>query len=535
MSRLTYIAAIAALTLIAVLRVAATHEEYAATLDEPIHIASGFEWYDGIYRTDLTHPPLARIVCALPLRFLGLPPLKPAGMVDRGNQLLYARGVELYEETLAAARRGNLVFLMLGVVVVALWAGRLFGRGVALMAVALYTLHPLVLAHAGLMTTDMAIAATLPLALFALELFLERPTWRRTMLLGVAVGLGALSKFTFFVYFPPCALLLVLHALWSDGLSARRGAGLRARHSREHPAPRIFAAIMIALLVVWAGYRFHFGRVIEPKNIVAAAPAALKPLAERIADRPLPAPELIEGIAQVKLHDELGHGGYLFGREYTNGWWPYFAVLLFYKSPIPWLVFAAWGAVLLRRRPMLLLLSLVILLMASTSTINIGVRHILPLFALLSIVAAYAVLDVWSKARDAFSRATVIALLGWLVIGGAVAHPDYLPWFNEAAGATPSRITVDSNLDWGQDVLRLAKVVRDRKIEHLHVAFFTPVLIGGHGINATGLTPHVPVQGWVAISEHQIRFAEDSGDYAWLSAYRPVQMVGESIRLYYVP
>ena len=516
MSRIPYIAAIAALTLIAIVRVAATHEEYAATLDEPIHIAAGFEWYDGKYTTDMTHPPLARIVCALPLRFLGLPAPKPSNMVERGNQLLYARGVELYEETLASARRGNLVFLVLGIVVVALWAERLFGRGVALMAVAMYTLHPLVLAHAGLMTTDMAIAATLPLALFALELFLEQPTRRRTLLLGLAIGLGALSKFTFFVYFPPCALVLLLVR-------------------RKFPFKQLAAAIVIALLVIWAGYRFHFGRVIEPKTVIAAAPAALKSLAERIADRPLPAPELIEGIGQVKLHDELGHGGYLFGREYTNGWWPYFAVLLFYKSPIPWLIFAAWGAVLLRRRPMLLLLSLVILLAASTSTINIGVRHILPLFALLSIVAAYAVLDIWNKARDTFSRAAVIALFAWLVIGVAIAHPDYLPWFNEAAGPAPSQITVDSNLDWGQDVLRLAKVVRDRRIEHLHVAFFTPLRIGVHGINGTGLRPHVPVRGWVAISEHQIRFAEDSGDYAWLSAYRPVRMVGKSIRLYYIP
>jgi 4-amino-4-deoxy-L-arabinose transferase-like glycosyltransferase len=398
------------------------------------------------------------------------------------------------------------------------------------MAVALYTAHPLILGHAGLVTTDMAVAATLPLALFALDLFLEKPSWRRTMLLGVAVGLGSLSKFTFFVYFPPCALVLVLV---ERRASARRTVGLLG--GLKPAAPQVTAAIAIALLVVWAGYRFHVSTPSDPNTVILAAPKPLQPLAARIAQFPLPAPELIEGIAQVKLHDKLGHGGYLFGREYTNGWWPYFAVLLFYKSPIPWLIFAAWGAALLWRRPMLVLLSLVILLMASTSTINIGVRHILPLFALLSIVAAYAVLDVWNKARDAFSRAAVVGLLAWLVAGVAVAHPDYLPWFNEAAQPNPSRITVDSNLDWGQDLLRLARVVRDRRIEHLHVAFFTPLRMSGHGINATGLTPHIPVQGWVAISEHQIRFAEDSGDYAWLTMYRPVQMVGESIRLYHIP
>jgi len=515
MSRRTYIAALAVLALIACIRVAATHQVYAATLDEPIHIAAGFEWYDGDYRTDMTHPPLARIVCALPLRLAGLKSPEPANMVDRGNQLLYQRGVEQYTETLASARRGNLLFLVLGMVVVALWAERHFSRGVALMAVALYSGHPLVLAHAGLVTTDMAVAATLPLALYALELFLDDPTRKRTAFLGVAIGLGLLSKFTFLVYFPPCALILML---------------LRRKTAWKQMA----IALGIALLLLWAGYRFHVARP-DANTFTWAAPKALQPLAASVARLPLPAPELFEGIAQVKLHDRLGHGGYLLGREYTNGWWPYFPVLFFYKSPLPWLVFVAWGAVLLRRRPMLLLVALAILLVAATSTINIGVRHILPLFAPLSIAGAYGVVEAWRHARDAFSRAAVVALLGWLFVGVAAKHPDYLPWFNEAAGATPSQISVDSNLDWGQDVLRLARVVRERHIDHLHVAFFTPVLMGGHGINATGLKPREKVSGWVAISEHQIRFAEDTGDYDWLKSYRPYQMVGESIRLYSIP
>ena len=545
-----FIAAVAALALIAMIRVATTMDEYAATLDEPIHLAAGFEWFDGNYTTDMTHPPLARIVCALPLRLAGYPAPKPANMVDRGNQLLYHG--DAYVRTLARARRGNLLFLVIAIAVVAVWARRVFGEWIALLGVALFTNLPIVLGHAGLITTDMALTATLPLSLFALELFLEKRTLRSAVLLGVAAGLGMLSKFSFFVFFPLCAIAVLVtasperRALWSAGLSARRllatkGAGLEspALQRGRRSGGTVLVAVPVALLVAWAGYRFDVQR---PANVIEnganmiewAAPAPLKSVVHRVAQWPLPAPEMLIGMAQVKLHDTLGHGGYLLGREYTNGWWPYFLVLLFYKSPLPWLFLVVWGARDKRCLP-LLLIAAAMLFMASTSKINIGLRHVLPLFAPLSIVSAVAIARIHRNATAAFSKAALIALLAWMLIGVAIRHPDYLPWFNELAQPTPSRISVDSNLDWGQDVLRLADVVRKRKIEHLHSAFFTPLRLGLHGINATGLTPKTPVKGWVAISEHQIRFAEDTGDYDWLQSYRPVQMIGESIRLYYVP
>jgi 4-amino-4-deoxy-L-arabinose transferase-like glycosyltransferase len=528
-----FIGAVLALAIIAMVRVAATHEEYAATLDEPIHLASGFEWFDGNYATDMTHPPLARIVCALPLRLAGYPAPKPAGMVDRGNQLLYHG--ERYEQTLALARRGNLLFLLLAIAVVAAWARRAFGNEIALIAVALFTNLPIVLGHAGVITTDMALTATLPLSLFALDLFAEKRTWRRAVFLGIALGLAMLSKFSFIVFFPACALIVILSRADGEGSQPRRPRILRS----FAPLRMTGGAFAIALLVVWAGYRFDIRRpatVIEngANMIDWAAPAPLKPLARTIAQWPLPATELVLGLAQVKLHDTLGHGGYLLGREYTNGWWPYFAVLLFYKSPLPWLILVAWGLRYKRTLPFALIAA-AILILASTSKINIGLRHVLPLFAPLSIVAAVAVHDIRRHAQTAFSKAALLALLLWFAGGVAIDHPDYLPWFNELAQPTPSQISVDSNLDWGQDVLRLARVVRERNIPHLYTAFFTPMRLGVHGISATGLAPNMPVQGWVAISEHQIRFTEDTGDYDWLQKYRPVAMVGESIRLYYVP
>ncbi|HEX6099014.1 MAG TPA: glycosyltransferase family 39 protein [Thermoanaerobaculia bacterium] len=533
----TFIAVVAALTLTAVLRVASTHRVYSATVDEPIHLASGYEWFKGDFTLDLTHPPLARILGALPLRLQGLPYPQPTGMVDRGNQLLYAGNH--YVKNLARARMGNLVLLALAIVTVAAWARRLFGREVAMVSAAIFTTIPLVLGHAGLLTTDLSVAATIPLALLALDLFLEAPTWRRTAFLGIAIGLGVLSKFSFFVFFPPAALVVLF----------TQGAGRRAQGAEEpgpSPAPRALRPVpwvlAIAFLVAWSGYRFDVAR---PADVVDrgaeildwAAPGPLKPLARILARTPVPAPAIPLGMAQVKLHEAGGHTAYLLGRESRHGWWYYFPVVFFYKSPLPWLILTAWGMVLLlrHRRPQIVLIPIAILLTAMTASLNIGARHILPIVPPLAIVSGYAVVHIWRTSRDAFGRAALIGLLVWLFAGVGKEHPDYLPWFNELAQPSPSWFAADSNVDWGQDVLRLARAVDELHIDHLHTAFMNSTRLGEHGIHATGLVPHQKVTGWVAVSENWLRFGEAKGDYDWLRSYRPVRIVGKSIRLYYIP
>jgi 4-amino-4-deoxy-L-arabinose transferase-like glycosyltransferase len=525
-----FIAAVTALAIVAVVRVASTHRTFSATVDEPIHLASGYEWFKGEFTTDMTHPPLARVLGALPLRLAGLPYPQPTGMIDRGNQLLYEGGH--YVKNLARARIGNLVFLVLAIVAVALWARRIFSRQVAIAAVALFTSLPLLLGHAGLLTTDLSVAATLPLALFALDCYLDSPTLKRGALLGLALSAGLLSKFSFVVFFPPSVFALLL---------VRRP--LRARVSTA------FAAILIAFVVTWAGYRFDFRRpadvVDQGANILEwAAPSPLKPVARFLGNTPIPAPAFALGMAQVRLHELLGHTAYLLGHESRNGWWYYFPVVFFYKSPLPWLILVAWGAMMLiadrirerdRNALQFVLIPIAIMLTAMTTSLNIGARHILPIVAPLSIAGGYAVVDIWRRTRDAFGRAALVSLLAWLFVGVAIEHPDYLAWFNETARPSPSYFAADSNIDWGQDVLRLARVVEELKIDQLHSAFMNSTRLGEHGITATGLVPHQPVTGWVAASENWLRFGEAKGDYDWLSRYRPVRQVGKTIRLYYIP
>src|SRR5439155_1607300 len=116
-------------------------------------------------------------------------------------------------------------------------------------------------------------------------------------------------------------------------------------------------------------------------------------------------------------------------------------------------------------------------------------------------------------------------------VATAIAHPDYLPYFNEAAGRHPEAIAVDSNLDWGQDLQRLGNAIKRQHLEPIHIAAFGDWR--RHAPEAQALRPNERVTGWIALSETERRWKDGPG-YAWLDAYRPVKRIGKSIRLYYI-
>lgn len=521
-----FIGAVALLTVIAVVRVASTYRVLGETLDEPVHLAGGYQWLTSRYTIDLGHPPLVRVLCALPLRLAGHPPPVSADPIQQGNDLLYFG--DRYETTLALARSANLLPLIAAIVATALWARRAFSRGVAILAVAIFTSMPPLLGHAGLITNDVGAAATLLLGLLAWEHYLDRPSHARAALAGAAIAVGLLTKFSFLVFFPPAALLV---------LACRRVRGFRWRD--------VATAAAVAFVVLWAGYGFDVGSAKDlSKDGVFlfhyAAPEPLRPITRRLAEVTMPAPAFPLGLAALAFHNQQGHDAYLLGETSGEGWWYYFPVVFFYKTPIPFLILMTWGAAVLvvakdRVRFAYAGVALVVLLAAMTASINIGVRHILPMYAPLSIVAAHAVASIWSRAGSAFSRGALAALLVWLFGGAAASGQDSLAWFNELAQPNPARIAVDSNLDWGQDVLRLGHAVRELRIAEVRCAVFTNARLERHGIPALPLDPFVKTSGWCAVSEMAIAFGRGRGEYAWLSPFRPVRRIGGSIRLYYVP
>ncbi len=377
-------AAYAGVIVVALVLVAATHRVFAPVVDEPVHIAAGYEWWHCNPGYDPPHPPLARLIEAWPLRHIVTPP--PVDLGHHGLAILNDGGDMLRH--LARARMGNLLFLAIALLCTIAWGLR-SGRGVALLAAATLASMPPILGHAGLATTDMAVAAMLPLALLAFDRWLRERTIANALLLGLAIGLGVLAKFSFLPFFPVCALAIMI---------ARRPAVQLSRS-----AAGLLAAAAVAFIVIWAGYLFTLGTPETWPNLR------------------VPAPAFVDGVTAVQRHNALGHDSYLFGEVRRFGWWYYFPVVFFFKTPLPFLLFVVTGiaVIVTRRREQLdlVLIPLALMLSVLPSTINIGIRHILPIYPPLCVVAAIGVVEAWRNAR---ARIGVAAACAWLFAGIAL-------------------------------------------------------------------------------------------------------------------
>jgi len=198
------------------------------------------------------------------------------------------------------------------------------------------------------------------------------------------------------------------------------------------------------------------------------------------------------------------------------------------KTPIAFLILAALGA---RRASIPVLSAAAIVVMAMVSRINLGVRHVLPIYPLLAIAGGIALIEMWQR-----RRMVAIVLGAWMAVSSLLAHPDYIAYFNELAGRHPERIVVDSDLDWGQDLPRLREAVIDRRIDRLWIAYFGSTDLSRYPIAPAirRLPPRTMVKGWIAISKTSLKGAYGRpDDYAWLEGQTPVQEIGKSILLYH--
>jgi 4-amino-4-deoxy-L-arabinose transferase-like glycosyltransferase len=538
--------AIGALILIgmAVAVVSGTWATFTATYDEPFHIACGMQWIDkGVYIYGVEHPPLARIVLALGPYLKGARSCSQPQATIEGNAILYS--LNNYWSTLASARSGNLLFLVLACVVVFLWARRWFGKATGFWAVLLFVSLPPILGHAGLATLDMACAASAATALYQFLRFLENPVWRRSILLGASLAFAFLCKFSTIPFLVACfAFALVYLALVNRGAPAGK-----VRFGRLWAQFSLVAGV--ALFLCWAGYRFS---VAPPSVIPSVRPhvdrlfgrsPVLLAMAHKAIEVPLPLAGLISGIGAVQYHNQAGHGSYLLGEYRSTGWWYFFPVAVGVKTPIGFLVLAACGLLLILRgfraspwqQGLTAVFPAAIMLVCMISRINLGVRHILPMYPMLAVAGGYAISELLllAKRRGRLIAVAPMVLVLWVVAGSWAARPDFLAYFNELAGGHGESILVESDLDWGQDLRRLSQRLKDLRAEHVSISYFgTAPLERAELPPFSVLWPDAPVtRGYVAVSARYLfmDYARD-GSFGWLKRYTPSEVVGKSIYLY---
>ena len=405
---------------------------------------------------------------------------------------------------------------------------------------------PPVLAHAGLATTDLPVAALMPVVIAAGMRWLEAPRAGPTLRLGIAAGIAVLLKFSALVFVPACLVAMVfLKAVLEPRVASRLPL---PKHRYGGPT---LGVLLTGFLVLWAGYRFHVGTLDSIQLGGLRLGAFFPPSLARLPI--VPAPEFWTGLLIVLWYNRLGIPSYVLGEVVPGGTWYFFPLALGVKTPLAFLALAAVGLVVtayvaVRRRLWMCAIpvatSLALLAAGMTNRIALGLRHLLAIYPTLAVLAGVGGASLWylrtgrSLGRLAIGRVLVGVLAAWLAASSLAGHPDYLAYFNELASSRPEHFLLNSDLDYGQDVGRLADTLRARGIDSVTVYLFSfrddRLLSGPRHVAYPDWRsgPPPPVTGWVAASS-LLRHAIPG--IPWLEERRPVARIGTSIDLFYVP
>ena len=482
--------AVAALLAVMALQLAHGLRADGLTNDEVLYIAAGWRQLTrGDQRLNPTHPPLAEDLAALGL--MGLRPRTP-DLADDADPLAYAyRFVHVENDARALIPRARVPVLLATLALALLcgwWAREACGARAGLAALALFCFHPSLLAHGHLATTDLPAALAMVATSWAFWHWCRAPRAAWAAATAFAFGIGAATRLTAWIL-APCLLALAV------GRVLRAPAGERPRAVRE---AAVLGALLVTLvpLVIWAAYGFR-------------GPAAILPA------------QYVEGARFQLWHNRHGHLAYLLGQRSRTGWPYYFVVALLVKSTPGFLLAMGIGAVALMRRDVAAGAALHWLIPAaatfaavSAGHIQIGERYLLPVHAYLVPLLGCA-LARWSSGGRAKAAAALLALALHAASGIAANGAGHIAYFNVFAGGTRGghRVLLDSNLDWGQDLPRLAAWMRERGLASVQLAYMGADDPARFGIGHEDLPGQVlyplhpaarPLEGTVVVSPNLV-------------------------------
>ncbi|WP_407655678.1 phospholipid carrier-dependent glycosyltransferase [Amycolatopsis rhabdoformis] len=510
-----------------------TAREQTPTIDEPVYVGTAVVYLDRhSLRYNPEHPPLGKLIIAAGVAFAGVH-LDPAFAGDEtqlGRQVLYESGADPGHVLLLGRLPMIVLTLLFGLVVFA-FARDLAGPVGGLLALALYAFSPDLIAYGSLATLDVPMAGFLLTAAWLVWRARRRPV-RYLPLAGLALGAAVATKMSAL----PAVPVVLLLAAWSVWRFQRT----RDPDAKPRVLPLLAAVLgpaVLAVAVVWAAYL-----AVDPSLRWQAPPGlpalhGLRSLADWL---PLPRPYLDGMHLQFGFEDQVW-SGFLFGRLYFGALWYYLPAAILVKTPLGTLALWLAGIVVLfavpRLRPAapyLLIPSAVLLAAAMTGSRDFGVRYTVFLPMFLAVVAAGLVL-----LRRRWAHVTAAALVVVTAVSSLLTFPYYLPYSNEAFGGTAEthlRLH-DSNVDWGQDLGRLA----DRLHEHypgerVWLVYKGAGVPGAYGIEAADplRVPPEQVHGLLAVSDSSVAKA-DAHLKALLAGSTPVDDVGHSITIYRRP
>ncbi len=533
------------------------------TIDEQNHIARGLAFLrTGDPRLSLEHPPLINVLSALPLLTmpeLRLPTDHPSwdrreGWYEFADLFLWQYNDHDVDRIVFLARLPIVYLTMMLALAGFVFSRLLWGRVAALVALLFFLFEPNLLAHGRYATTDMGgILLTFVTTLLLWRMWQSGASWKWRSVLGVAVAMGlAFGSKLSALGFLPIWLLLAVLPLYPTHRSWLKDSMWRVLQT--------LIAATVSLLVVWAIFGFQWG------TYDVDGPLAF------LSGFSGPAPTYVGGISQIlTLTGGSGRPSFLLGQFSEIGFLSYFPVAFAVKTPLVLLalIVIAAGVLLWRRdtRPsaaFLLATALSFYALTMFSALNIGYRHVLPsLPYLLVLSAGLASPKLYSRASAGESDEWRTRVWQWVAVGGTVLllittlsiHPHYLSTFNQVAGGPENgyNVLVDSNIDWGQDLIRLQRWMDDHDVDTVNLAWFGTAAPAYYGINYTPLPGlgrdeffrrwwdvpfdrYSPEPGIYAISVTNLQempLREDEKTvFAWFREHPPDDRVGYSILIY---
>jgi hypothetical protein len=480
----------------------------SVTFDENFHLPSGVMIAArGELRLSAVNPPLVKALCGAAALAAGAR-LPAEDALRNGEQGVVGESfmrvnADRYQRVFVAARLVVVALsLLLGLLV---WrvARRLYGPRGGVLALAFYAFTPEALAHAGLVTLDLATGLSWLASAYAFWMFARTGRWGWWWAVAGAVSFAFLVRFTALLLGPVLLLIALLE------ISRRRV---------RHPARLWLGLALLLPAVLVALNAGYLGRAsFEPLGRLPFESHLFQTLRQHAPGLRLPLPGTwLAGLDRQSVESQAGvTPAFLLGRVIPHAVWYYFPLAFLFKWPLGFLGALAARArlALVRRRGRGDFLAVGVAVYLGVGmflgNLDIGIRYMFPVLPFLCVwlgglAAPRLLAALRGPGRLWLSAGLALALLQ--AVETALAAPWYLSFFNWPSGGPGGgyRLVNDSNVDWGQGLIALRDELERRGIGRIHLAYHgtaDPACYGIDYVPYLGGTPGSE-SGWLAVSSY---------------------------------
>jgi 4-amino-4-deoxy-L-arabinose transferase-like glycosyltransferase len=467
------------------------------------------------------------------------------------------------------------------------WSRELYGPRAACLSLLLYAFSPNILAHGRLATTEMAQACFSFISAFYFWKLLEAPGLRKALVSALFLGLSLSSKYSGLVFVISFLLVSLVwglrkrhgaprtvtaHGRTVEGVvndaHETASAGLSDSTPGRGTRPlRLLLGYCLAVLIVGGLIAaLSSGLTMKPlldhpaiqaeiakfgdTGLFAFENPKLDAVAGRLASS-LPLPRYVVGMVLNHSYFKRGHTAYLHGQWKLGGWWYYFPTAFLLKEPLPLFLLIALAAYagVRRRRPvfsaeLILICIPVVSLLWNMAFVrlNMSFRHLLLILPFIYVLlggvasraiagtsgagASAAVPSATSRRRSSPTFLLTVFLLVWFCIESAIVSPHHLAYFNELAGGPKGGVDwlVGSNLDWGQDLMRLRDYTVRHQVKSLRLLYFGTAEPSYYGLN------YVPLN----LTDFQ-KLGDDEASQQYLGEKWAISATSYALLLRYAP